>query len=143
VSKQLNRQLINAFKAHFKDDNVVIPAAIRQEQSAIVFTGLVDPTERQMMNKDTPLDPAATAGLLALPGGEAGQPALPLPPGTMDQQAAPFPPMPSAGATMGAPTAPPQPSRAAQAPSPGRPAPQPEPAPSPNPRSLTDRLLLE
>lgn len=141
MSKTLTRQLINGFKAQFKNENVVIPAAIRQEQSSIVFTGLVDPTEQEMMNKDTALSPLATADLFAMPGGMPGAQQPQLPPGTMDSQQGMQPEPQPVNAQPG-----PQP-QPGQTPQPAPPAAEPQQPPqpqeTPNPQSLAGHLLLE
>jgi len=143
MSKQLTRQLINSFKASFVNDEIAIPGALRQEEAGIVFTGLVDPNEKRAMNKDTALDPSATASLLALPGGETAAPQPQLPPGTMENQPSlfsqpsPVNPRGAAETPAARPAAPAPPATREQQ------APPAQTVPQPNAQQLADRLLLE
>jgi len=147
MSEALNRQIIQAFKANFKNEDVVIPGALRQESQNIVFTSLIDPNERQMMNKDTALSPLALADLFASPGGMPSEPQPQLPPGTMDNQgpqAQGMQPQPQPTNPQQAPVAPPTaPPQGAQPPAQGpQPQPAPQATPGPQPQDMAKHLLL-
>lgn len=137
ISKQLSRQIVNAFKANFRQEDVAIPAALKQEQTSVVFPSLVDPADRQMLNDATASSPFADMAF-PMPEPQQQAPALPpmLPPDTSPQAVTPAQqPQPQPEPQTGPAATPP--------PGPAAPAVNPQATPHPSPQSLSQHLLLE